>query len=185
MIEWAAYYWQRLQNRQIIPGLPPWGPEALAIAGLLIFVIFVARIVIPLLRELGALIAGGAEWVTGTAAFGIVFRPVHAYLQTHSSGLPVSAETVWWTWWAFGIVLLVLATFSGAHAARIGWLLYGAAATAMVYQGTAEPARQVAAGIAVLWWLGFSLPALRRKRMPSTVIAYVPELLSDRLNDQR
>lgn len=177
LLEWAQYYWQRVHRDHLATWPPPWGPSALAISALTVFLLIFGGILVPLIQGLPALFVGGAEWVSSTAGADIVLQPVRAYIEAHSAGLPVSADTLWWTWCFAGIYQFLLASIFRAVAARLGWLLFGAVTTAMVYSATAAPSQPVAAGITVLWWVALSLPALRRSWRKRRIIADVPGLL--------
>lgn len=87
--------------------------------------------------------------------------PVHTYLTAHTTGLPVTADTVWWTWLATTAGLFALATF-GSRGARIGWAIAGATTTAMVYTATPATGRPVAAGLTVTAWAVLSIVAYNR-----------------------
>jgi hypothetical protein len=155
------------------------GLPALSIAGLVVGVAVIAGLIVPLIAAVGRFLAGalmdGAAWLQDWAIARVVLDPVRAYLDAHAAGLPVDAATLWWTWATTGGVLLLLALLA-TTAGRIGWVLYGAATVAMVYAATTGPARPTAAGIATLWWLVLSLPALHRRRGPARVHAYLPQL---------
>ncbi|WP_051800192.1 hypothetical protein [Catenuloplanes japonicus] len=88
----------------------------------------------------------------------------------------MTAETLWWTWCFAGISQFLLAVIFRAVAARIGWLIFGTATTAMVHSTTAAPSQPVAAGVTVLWWVALSLPALRRSWRKRRIIADAPGL---------
>ncbi|MEU8243364.1 hypothetical protein AB0C07_34350 [Actinoplanes missouriensis] len=117
-----------------------------------------------MVRGLATFVMGGAEWVSSTAAADIVLQPIRRYLNSHAAGLPVDADTLWWTWFAIGLSLFVLSALLRSPAARLGWVLFGAASTAMVYDAAAAPAQPVAAGATVIWWVTLSFAALRRRR---------------------
>lgn len=122
-----------------------------------------------MVRGLAAFVMGGAEWVSSTAAGDIVLQPVRRYLDTHAAGLPVDAGTLWWTWCAAGLLLFALSTVLRSPAARLGWVLFGAASTAMAYDAAVVPTRPVVAGATVIWWIAFSLAALRRGSRTTTL----------------
>jgi hypothetical protein len=149
--EWSSYYWNRLHQHEAATWPPPWGPSALAIAGIAALVLIV-----------GGIVMRGAEWVSSTAAVDIVLQPVRRYLDAHAEGLPVNTDTLWWTWCVAGLLLFATSTISRSLAARLGWMLFGAASAAMVYNAAAAPAQPVAAGVTVIWWIVFSFAALRR-----------------------
>ena len=71
---------------------------------------------------------------------------------SHSAGLPISADALWWTWLVAGAVLLLLA-MARSVGARIGWALFGIATTAMVWQSTPAPSAITAAALTTLAWM--------------------------------
>lgn len=94
-----------------------------------------------------------------TGLLATIDQPVHRYLDTHTTGLPVSATTVYGTWQAVGALSLIggYLRFSGA---RLTWVLWVAATVAMVWSATPDPGRTVAAGITVLVGAALSVIAL-------------------------
>lgn len=187
--EWSRFQWRRLHHG-VEPGgwPPPWAIPALSIAGLVLAVAVIAGLIVPLLaaiaRFLVAAVDGGADWVRDWNLARLVLDPVRAYLDTHATGLPIGADTLWWTWTAAGAAFFLLGWLAAAVAARIGWVLWGAATVAMVYATTTGPARTTTAGIAVLWWTVLSLFALRRR--VTTQRVHLPELpLLTRVLDRR
>lgn len=101
----------------------------------------------------GAVIVGAeaGRWLTNGPITGTVTGPVRDYLSAHADGLPATADQLWWAWLAITAGLLVLAG-TGARGARPGWLIAGAATTAMVYAGAPATGRTLAAGLTVLIW---------------------------------
>jgi hypothetical protein len=94
-------------------------------------------------------------------------QPVHAYLSTHSAGLPLPVTSLHLLWVASGSVLLAMSLFGG-FGARTTWILWGAATVVMVWSGTPGPARQVAAGLAAVAWGLASIPAMRGLNLRSS-----------------
>ncbi|MGC4808657.1 hypothetical protein [Micromonospora sp. DT233] len=179
--EWAGDLWRRLHRSRNSDDWPPgWLIPAVGVAGVLLVALLLFGLVLPLLRWAGRLLVdtvdGGVDWLRDWNLTRIVLDPVRDYLTAHSAGLPVDAETLWWTWCAAGVSLFLLATFWRAVAARLGWVLFGAATAAMVWATTTGPARTTTAGIAVLWWIALSLFALRRPWTQQRVTVYLPEL---------
>jgi hypothetical protein len=143
---------------------------------LALLVLIVGGLLVPAVRGLAGFVVQGADWARGTAAADIVLQPVRRFLDAHAAGLPINEDTLWWTWCASGIALFVAATLTRSHASRLGWILYGAATTAMVYNAAAAPTQPVSAGITALWWTGLSVVALRRRSTTPRVIADIPQL---------
>jgi hypothetical protein len=174
--EWLGYYWQRLHEYEAATWPPPWGPSALAMAALAAFVLIVGGLLVPAVRGMAGFVLQGGEWARSTAAADIVLQPVQRYLHAHATGLPISAETLWWTWCFSGIALFIAASLSRSPAARLGWFLFGAASAAMVYSAAAVPTKPVAAGLTALWWTGLSAIALRPRPATPHIIVDVPSL---------
>jgi len=63
-----------------------------------------------------------------------------------------------------------------ANAARLGWVLYGIASTAMAWNASTGPSQPIVAGIAALWWTTLALFALRSSTRTRRVRAYLPQL---------
>ncbi|MBC9730972.1 hypothetical protein [Streptomyces sp. TRM68367] len=95
-----------------------------------------------------------------TGLLATIDQPIRSYLATHTQTLPISATTAYSTWQAVGVVAFILGYLRNGGA-RLTWTAWGAATVAMVWIGTPESGRQVAAGIAVLAWTTLSLLALR------------------------
>ncbi|MDG4795204.1 hypothetical protein [Micromonospora sp. WMMD1082] len=166
--EWAADRWQRVHRTRDSADWPPaWLVPSAGIVGVLLVALLLVGLILPLIRWLATLVTSmlgdGADWLRD-------------YLTTHAAGLPVTSETLWWTWCAAGIALFTLAFLARAVAARLGWILFGTATVAMVWAATPGPARTTAAGIAALWWITLSLLALRRPWSPPAVTVHLPEL---------
>jgi hypothetical protein len=165
--------WARDAARRRPDGTP--GPLVIA-GGLLAGAVLLFGVVIPVVAGLAHAVRGGTEhawsWAVGWQLPRVVTDPVRHYLDTHSAGLPVSADVVWSAWAITGVVLLVLAACRSVGA-RIGWVLFGTTTAAMVYAGTVEPDRFTAAGVAVVGWSLLSVVALRglgRRTRPDVVV---------------
>ncbi|MEV3927049.1 hypothetical protein [Actinomadura coerulea] len=125
------------------------------------------------LAVFGLLLGAVASIVAGTYAIGragvqalvdlgvpqTIYRPVTAYLDGHSEGLPITAGQLAGLW-LWGQVALLVFGFFGSWGARLGWIATGAATVAMVWAGTTPHAsRWTAAGVAVLAWSVLSIVA--------------------------
>jgi hypothetical protein len=88
-----------------------------------------------------------------------VTRPVHAYIDQHAAGLPTDPATVWALWQVAAPILAVLAYF-GSTTARVLWLAYGAAWTAMVWTATPASGQGIATALAAVCWAVVSSVAL-------------------------
>ncbi|MGW4808081.1 hypothetical protein [Kitasatospora sp. NPDC004272] len=96
-----------------------------------------------------------------TGLMATVTQGLHIYFGEHTSGLPVNDTTAYEVWKLAGMGFFLWAFLFRAFGARLGWVLYGAATTVMVWQATGPAGRPVAAGVAVLGWLVLSVFALR------------------------
>lgn len=106
-----------------------------------------------------------AAWAGHQALTRVVTNPMHHYLDGHTIGLPVPIATVWWTWWAAGLLFFTVSV-AGWRPARLGWTLFGLLTVAGVAAGNAPVSRWTAAGIAAMWWAVLSLFALRPRPQP-------------------
>lgn len=114
----------------------------------------------------------GAD-IWNEAAAQAVVQPIRAYLQAHATGVPLSADNIWYVYGVWGAVSLLWAAATRNPGARIAWVLFGVASVAMVYVQTRNT---VLAGIAGLWWMAGSLLALRGRWSTPQVIAHIPGL---------
>jgi hypothetical protein len=180
--EWGRHYWRRIARHSASPyDWPPgWLLPIVVGVGLLLVGLLVYGLVVPFVRWVASFAAAavndGAGWLRDWAITRVVLDPVRDYLTAHSAGLPITADTLWWTWATAGIGFFLLAWFFRAVAARIGWILFGTATVAMVWATTTGPARETTAGIAALWWIVLSLLALRRSWSPPKSTVHLPEL---------
>ncbi|MFC9431635.1 hypothetical protein [Streptomyces sp. NPDC056987] len=99
------------------------------------------------------------SWATQWAA--TVADPVHAYLSTHTTDLPITAGTVFVIWQAVGAATLISAWITGGFGPRLTWLAYGSATVAMTWDASPTAGRTVATGLAVIAWTILSSLALR------------------------
>ncbi|MFI7080978.1 hypothetical protein ACIBO1_27105 [Micromonospora sp. NPDC049903] len=179
--EWAGDLWRRFHRARASEDWPPeWFIPAVGGAGVLLVALLIFGLVMPLLRWIAHFawdaVRDGSSWLHDWNLTRVVLEPVRDYLFAHSAGLPVNASTLWWTWCAAGIGLFTFAFLWRAVAARLGWILYGAATVAMVWAATTGPARTTTAGIAALWWIVLSLFTLRRPWTQQRVTVHLPEL---------
>ncbi|MDT0347544.1 hypothetical protein [Streptomyces litchfieldiae] len=96
-----------------------------------------------------------------TGLVATITQPVHTYLEAHTIGLPLEADTAYTTWYLIGAGALLLGMATGSVGARLTWTAWGAATVAMVWQATPDPGRPVAVGLAVLAWTAASVLALQ------------------------
>jgi len=100
---------------------------------------------------------------------GVLSRPVHSYLDIHSASLPFSPEQLFSFWILFGLVLF-FSSFRGSIGGRIGWAVFGLATSAMVWSGTSEPSRWLAAGLTAVLWSLLSILAYRTRDKTSSTV---------------
>jgi len=142
---------------------------------------WIVTTLVGVLTAIGSAIAGtgrtaahtGAHHVAAWSLTRTITDPVHAYLTTHATGLPLPAHLAWWTWLATTGGLFVAATL-GSRGARIGWTLTGALTVAMVYTATPHPGHTVAAGLTVTAWSLLSIAALNRATTHPIDLAIIP-----------
>ncbi|WP_285783104.1 hypothetical protein [Microbispora sp. NBRC 16548] len=139
----------------------------------LVAVIVVAGVLWLVLGLIGAVVttaASGLNRVAASDVLAVVTRPVRAYLSAHAAGLPATPEALWQVWALAGPCLWLLGLFRG-WAARLAWILYGAATVGMVYAGSPPTGQALSGGLTVLVWAVLSLPVLAGVgRRPRTVI---------------
>ncbi|MEV6421613.1 hypothetical protein [Streptomyces sp. NPDC051662] len=125
-------------------------------------------------------------WVDGaTAAPGhtgllaVLTEPVRTYLDAQTAAVPISAETAYRVWQFTGCLSFLFAVYRRGFGRAI-WGLWGVASVAMVWAGTPDTGRAVAAGIALFAWSAASAVAWRgmRLRRPDAAAteARLPEL---------
>lgn len=102
-----------------------------------------------------------AQYAVNTGLFETVRRPVTAYLHSSAVDLPMTQQALTDLWQLIGIVGFLALAVLQSRSARLVWLLWGLATAAMVWAGTAQPGRAVAAGVTVMAWACASLIALR------------------------
>ncbi|SNT61874.1 hypothetical protein SAMN05216276_10865 [Streptosporangium subroseum] len=106
----------------------------------------------------------------------VITQPVQAYLSAHAKALPTGADEIGTAVMLSGLIVWALCVFFRSRIAQLGWILYGIAVTAMVYAGSPPDGRWLAAGVALLYWVGLSLPALAGiGRRPHTVVNIHPD----------
>ncbi|WP_184503438.1 hypothetical protein [Streptomyces botrytidirepellens] len=107
-------------------------------------------------------VPGWAAAINGTLA--TIDQPVRHYLLTHTQALPITASATYSVWQAVGFASFVTGVFYNGPA-RLAWTMWGATTVIMVWIGTPDPGRQVAAGLALLAWVALSGLALRGLRL--------------------
>ncbi|MFI7075540.1 hypothetical protein [Micromonospora sediminicola] len=165
----SRYLWERARDTRGSNWPPLWLVLAVAGAGVGVVLMLIVPVVRGLLFAVGDSIAALSGWAHEQAYAQVVLAPVRRYLDAHTDGLPIAAETLWWTWCATGIVLLA-ASVLRVVAARIGWILYAVATTAMVVSATPGAGRWTAAAISALWWVLLSIPAFGRRRSSAVLV---------------
>lgn len=125
----------------------------------------------------------GALWlltatVTGMDRTQIMDTIVHAvrvYLDGHSQGLAVSADTLFATWVVTTVGLWLWSWWFGSFGARLGWALTGLTTAGMVWAGTAPPSRWTAAGLTAIVWGVLSIPAFHGVGKHARVVVVPPQ----------
>jgi hypothetical protein len=153
---------------------PNWPPEWLIVSGVawvLFLVILISWLVIavlvPTLIKICVALGLTASVLLSEANWTQLWlKPVHSYLDTHSTGLPFSSVQFFSFWIVFGI-LLFYSSRRGSVGGRIGWALFGIETSGMVWGGTTEPSRWLATGFTVASWSLLSILAYRNKTSSS------------------
>ncbi|RNH98853.1 hypothetical protein EEZ25_24455 [Micromonospora aurantiaca] len=169
----SKHLWEQARDTQGSNWPPPWLVLAVAGAGVGVVLMLIVPVVRGLLFAAGDSIAALSGWAHEQAYAQIVLAPVRRYLDTHAEGLPIPAVTLWWTWCITGMVLLAMCLLH-VVAARIGWVLYGAATTAMVASATPGNGRWIAAALSGVWWVLLSIPAFGRHRAAPVLMLPAP-----------
>lgn len=108
-----------------------------------------------------------------TGLIATINEPVHTYITTHTATLPATATTIYSLWQVTGASAFALSLLRSSGA-RLTWLLWGTATTAMVWAGTPTDDRAIAAGIAATAWAALSVLALRGISLTPTVHIHAP-----------
>jgi hypothetical protein len=95
-----------------------------------------------------------------------LIRPVHSYLDVHSTSLPFSSVQLFSFWILFGVAFL-LWSLSGSIGGRIGWAAFGIETGAMVWSETPEPSRWLATGLTAALWSLLSIAAYKKTNKTS------------------
>ncbi|MET9483638.1 hypothetical protein [Streptomyces sp. NPDC006638] len=136
--------------------LPPGAVAALAVVGVGVLVL-VLKWGLPK----GIDWAHRQDWQWATQWAATLTDPVHAYLTTHTAGLPLTATSAVVIWQGVGGASLVLSWLTRAVGARLTWTAHGACTVFMVWDASPAAGRPVAAALTVLAWTLGSIPALR------------------------
>ncbi|KAB2587627.1 coiled-coil domain-containing protein [Streptomyces arboris] len=128
-----------------------------------LFVLPLGLFTVALMGSFGAGIQHAIEGATWDShgMVAVVDAPVRAYLETHRTGLPVTADTLYTTWLAVGAGLLTISFVTCTFGARLTWAGWGACSVAMVWAATTGPARGIACAVTGLAWGIASIFALR------------------------
>ncbi|GAB2606817.1 hypothetical protein GCM10027168_44570 [Streptomyces capparidis] len=150
-------------------GMAHWIKALISVAGASATVLLAAAAV----RVLDAVPDMGVGDDTSTGVWAVIDQPVRSYITTHSTGLPISASTVYTLWAATGWACLILGCLTRSNGVRLTWTAWGAAGVAMVWSSTSAPGRTIATGIAVLAWTAASTFALRGLNLRPRVFAHI------------
>ncbi|MEU1811701.1 hypothetical protein [Micromonospora aurantiaca (nom. illeg.)] len=169
----GRHLWEQARDTHGRNWPPLWLVLAVAAAGVGVVLMLIVPVVRGLLFAAGDSIAALGGWAHEQAYAQIVLAPVRRYLDAHAEGLPIPTATLWWTWCITGMVLLAMCLLH-VIAARIGWVLYGAATTAMVAAATPGSGRWIAAAVSGVWWVLLSIPAFGRHRAAPVLVLPAP-----------
>ena len=152
-------------------------PSIAATAALSFFALLTLTVIV---LAVGPYALHTAQWITrpehSTVPAGRLWRtvsdPIHHYLTVHSEGLAAGPRTLYTAWAIAGSLILIRALRQGATVGvQLGALVFGTLTVAMVWSGTAEPGKPVAAGLAALAWGVLAALALTGSWIHTTVIA--------------
>ncbi|MFJ6776654.1 hypothetical protein ACIQOV_37815 [Kitasatospora sp. NPDC091257] len=143
-------------------------------------------VLIVLALTLGPYLLAGARWLLDPAhvahpaarIWHTVDDPIHHTLTDRGQGLPAGPATLHGAWAATGLLILWRALrTTGSAGAQLGALAWGAVTCAMVWDGTPDAGRPVAAGLAVVLWGALVALALTGSWITThtTVINEAPE----------
>ncbi|MFG2977733.1 hypothetical protein ACGFYY_32675 [Streptomyces sp. NPDC048331] len=114
------------------------------------------------------------EWHSlGTGLIATLHQPVRDFIAAHTTGLPITATTIYGAWQLFGAGSFILSAWARAAGARLTWTAWGAATTAMVWTASPTSGRAVAAALTILAWTAASTIALRGLTLRSTTFVHV------------
>ncbi|WP_051812647.1 hypothetical protein [Kitasatospora sp. MBT63] len=154
-----------------------------SIAATVALSLFALLMLIVLVLAVGPYVLHAVQWIArpehSTVPAGRLWRtvntPIHQYLQVHSTGLPAGPRTLYTAWAIAGSLILLRALRQGATVGvQLGSLLFGTLTVAMVWSGSTEPGKPVAAGVAALAWAVLAALALTGSWIHTTVINEPP-----------
>ncbi|MFD9061428.1 hypothetical protein ACFVZ3_07920 [Kitasatospora purpeofusca] len=147
----------------------------LGLSALLVLIVLVVAVGPHVLRAVQWIALPEHSTVPAGRLWHTVNDPIHQYLQTHSAGLPAGPRTLFTFWGLAGAVILVRALRQGATVGvQLGALVFGTLSVAMVWSGTADPGKPVAAGLAALAWGVLAALALTGSWIHTTVLNEPP-----------
>ncbi|WP_073919474.1 hypothetical protein [Streptomyces sp. CB02009] len=101
-----------------------------------------------------------AATASSTGLWNVIDTPVRAYITTHSTGLAISASTVYALWQLAGLAGFI-GGFLRSTAARLAWITWGVATIGAVWSATPATGRPIAVAITAVGWALASMLALR------------------------
>jgi hypothetical protein len=156
-------------------GMSNWLKALLSAAGVSAAVLLMGSAAGTVLNTLHQLLTAAPHGQVGTAshgAFAVVDQPVRTYIATHSTGLQISASTVYTLWQIVGLFGLI-GGFFRSSGARLTWTAWGAACVAMVWSAAPVGGRTVATALTVLAWTVGSAVALRGLTLRPVVFTHI------------
>ncbi|MFJ8676730.1 hypothetical protein [Streptomyces sp. NPDC093589] len=113
------------------------------------------------LHEGTRMLAPAVDHQALTEGWATIEQPVRHYLNLHVQNLPTSPAVLHGLWRTSGLLFLLGGFLTRSSGLRLGWATWGALTVGMVWAGTPDPGRPVAAGLAAVAWALASAFALR------------------------
>ncbi|MFE6129725.1 hypothetical protein ACFQ6Q_15870 [Streptomyces sp. NPDC056437] len=154
-------------------GMAHWIKAVLGAAGVAFVILLLHSAASVLLGTLHDILTAAPDMQAGTdtstGVWATIDQPVRSYITSHTTGLPISASTVYTLWQATGFLALVGGFITRNSGLRLTWLGFGAATVAMIWTATPDTSRTIAA----LAWMLLSAFALRGLRLRRPAITHV------------
>ncbi|MFD3920219.1 hypothetical protein [Streptomyces sp. NPDC058595] len=155
-------------------GMAHWMKAAIGLAGICAVIILLdsaTDVLADAMHRLSPDVSVGEN--TSTGVWATIDNPVRSYIAAQSTGLPISASTVYTLWQFTGLFTLIAGFITRSNGVRLTWAAWGFTGVAMVWTTTPDTSRTVATAIAVLAWTAASAFALRGLNLRPRVFTHV------------